>query len=316
MSDELNATNSIIYTYNEGIKWHECLFSNETLRVTRIISDPQLSLVRFLLYGTRGNNNNKGVIITLDFDPLHPRNCKGWENPGDPFSDYEIWEPSDAKGDRCLLGRRTQFVRRKKEAECDNPPEFVSRPHIIKNCSCTEENYECDHCYKRSAAGTCEIDRQTCPNYDPQKQPEICITSWFQTQGYRKVPGDSCDTKTGVDHEPLVRKCITNQTIYVEVTKDSGPDALLISLPILLVVIIIVISLYIFSAKNLGVRDCLLKIVPESVLPKYSPAPIIYTKVNMDFNDDDLQEDAQEFDDSDLDEKLEHSDEKKSQDSV
>src|SRR4051812_9696185 len=95
----------------------------------------------FLIHGKRAE---KGVIVQIDFADVHENDCVGYDAPDTLASNYETWEPSDSRvNNHCLLGRRTQYVRRKRTALCDNPVAIdTTKATIIKNCSCTEENYQ------------------------------------------------------------------------------------------------------------------------------------------------------------------------------
>jgi hypothetical protein len=150
-----------------------------------------------------------GVLVHLDFTGVHEGNCVGERLPGAPNSDYEIWEPSDVNdGDHCLLGRTMKYIRRKRDSKCIIPSEIVqSDVVIIRNCTCALINYECDYCFEMNVSGLCEPDPE-CGSYNPHQQPDPCDEVWYDTQGYRKVPGDSCDVENGVNLLPIRKPCV------------------------------------------------------------------------------------------------------------
>lgn len=101
-------------------------------------------------------------MLHVDFSDMHPRECKGVENPNDPQSDYEFYKPHSYESDRCLLGRYeflmtgiiltfriVEYTRRKADNACFNPIEAQSRPIKIANCACTFADYTCDLYFER-----------------------------------------------------------------------------------------------------------------------------------------------------------------------
>jgi hypothetical protein len=80
--------------------------------------------MKILVYGA-------GVVVGVDMDDLHQRKCIGWDDAEAPGSDYELWTPMDG----CLFGRRTTYVRRKREAQCYNP-QTLDRVVSEEACTC------------------------------------------------------------------------------------------------------------------------------------------------------------------------------------
>jgi hypothetical protein len=278
LADDRRATNILHYTWNEGISVHQCLFNDEAIEVINIDSDPLLQSTRFLLTGMRGNSF---VLVSLNFDDLHEKYCEGINEPDTQSSDYETWEPSDSRGDLCLLGRKTAYVRRKQEKECLNPDQFTTIKHVIENCSCTEENYECDYCYIRNDIGECVLDTETCSTYDPYTPPAICVGTWERSQGYRRVPGDTCDHVLGIDHTPVVEDCPgQGSTTTDHQTNDFLAEAIIITLPLFGSIAFIASILYYCSGKNEKVRSCLRICLSEDLLPSYT-----YLDPNADLSD-------------------------------
>eukprot|EP01129_Flabellula_baltica_P006302 TRINITY_DN2345_c0_g1_i1.p1 TRINITY_DN2345_c0_g1~~TRINITY_DN2345_c0_g1_i1.p1 ORF type:complete len:755 (-),score=150.26 TRINITY_DN2345_c0_g1_i1:23-2287(-) len=288
LADDQDITNNLLYSFDEGLTLNTCNFTTieEGVDIYDILSDPLMSSTRFLMVGMR---NRKSIIISLNFDSVHERFCSGWDKPEEIGSDYELWEPSDSKGDMCLLGRRTSYVRRKRDSNCLNPPDFVSRKHVLQNCSCTAENYECDYCFVRNENQECVLDKETCPSFDPSAEPETCIDKYGQTQGYRKVPGDSCDVSTGLDLTPVVHDC-QSETVIINVNDDTITAIIIVSLPVFGILVLSVSIIYFCTGKNEKVRGCATMCVPEGALPK-----IEYGQLPMEFGDD-LEADASMID--------------------
>jgi len=80
-------------------------------------------------------------------------------------------------------------LRRKQGPICLNP---ANLNHIVStvNCNCTELDYECDFGYE---LGQFSSKCVPMPDYPPSA-PSSCPpgTSYLQSQGYRKVPSDTC----------------------------------------------------------------------------------------------------------------------------
>jgi len=138
----------------------------------------------------------------FDFSGLHERFCNLPNMPGTPNSDYELWTPTTADGN-CLLGRKTQYARRKQDRECFNGIEHEPVT-VVENCPCTREDYLCDYCFETKPADQDAGNFQPCVLDDDCKAngynviyetaPSTCkVGEMFNlTQGYRLASGDSC----------------------------------------------------------------------------------------------------------------------------
>lgn len=96
---------------------------------------------------------------------------------------------------------KTKYHRRKREAECFNAETF-ERPIFSTNCECTMSDYECDVGYKKTGGGYCVPDENL---HTLNKDHKNCDGIDFESQGYRKVPGDSCIG--GIDLNPRAKSC-------------------------------------------------------------------------------------------------------------
>ena len=107
-----------------------CNFTDETTNVTieNVITPVSFRSDKFLLYGslrvcdscmflTRNDvrygdmiinqDYHTGVLFSLDFEHLHPRECVGADTPGTVGSDFEEWEVSN--GSVCTMGMHTKY---------------------------------------------------------------------------------------------------------------------------------------------------------------------------------------------------------------
>lgn len=204
LAPDQKATDEVYYTWNEGLSWHTLDIPNGKMEVTNIMIEPDATSQIFILYGTKMNDKQQemGVIVSLDFTGLHEPQCKGADKPDTPESDYEIWTPYDGRhGEECLMGRKIQYHRRKRESECFNGEPF-ERGIYTQHCQCTEEDYECDYGFFRIGDGPCQSVKPI--NYSA---PDSCVPGrmYHVSQGYRKVAGNSC--LGGVSHDPISLKC-------------------------------------------------------------------------------------------------------------
>ncbi|MFM7852336.1 MAG: hypothetical protein ACKO96_10585, partial [Flammeovirgaceae bacterium] len=133
-----------------------------------------------------------GVIIGVDFSSLNIHPCRNPNNPNDLSSDYEIWTPNDGRGGNteCLMGKKTVFVRRKREIECYNGIDF-ERGKNVEQCQCSDEDYECDVGFTRLLPNdpcTPISDESPLLRNSP---PSPCVGYYTISKGYRKVPGNA-----------------------------------------------------------------------------------------------------------------------------
>lgn len=206
VGDVHKPTSIIKYSWDEGSNWQEHTISDDKINIENIVTEPNGISQQFLVYGTiNKKGTKKGVVIRIDFSNLHEPQCKLPESPDSKESDYEKWSPTDGKeGHECLLGKKYVYIRRKKDAQCYNGLTYEKKV-ITSNCQCTEEDYECDTGYGRSSPGA------PCTLLNGQKEnqvhepPAVCVGYYTISQGYRKIPGDTCEG--GVQYEPYIIRC-------------------------------------------------------------------------------------------------------------
>jgi hypothetical protein len=196
------ATTDVMYSWNEGMTWETLTISEEPVEIRNIIIEPSNTAEKFIIYGRTTESPRKGFMAAIDFSPLHKRWCQGIENPDTPESDYETWTPNGFVSAHCLLGRRINYIRKKRDAECFNSEEH-ERWSIQEFCECTEEDWECDFGFFRKELAS------ACVSQDGKEvnttAPEECPDYYHITQGYRKIAGDTC--VGGVSHEPIKVSC-------------------------------------------------------------------------------------------------------------
>ena len=207
LADDEKPSNSILYTWDEGLSWEEKKISDEKFLIRNIIIEPTSQSHNFIIYGESMKGGvKKGISIGLNFGSVYDR-CKYPEKAGSAESDYEIWSPSDGRaGVECLLGHKIQIVRRKRESKCVNTEKFERK--ITKlNCDCTELDYMCDMGYQRSEPGSpcTRIGDGKIDETVINKPPLDCKGTYKISKGYRRIPGDTCIN--GVKYDPIVLPC-------------------------------------------------------------------------------------------------------------
>lgn len=227
MADDQHPTDTILYTWDEGLQWQELRVSNEKLMIRNIVIEPSSISQNFVVYGesTTKKGKKSGVVIGLNFSLLNERRCTGADMPDSKESDYETWSPSDNRSNsnsldtnnsnNCLMGRKTIYVRRKQDAECFNGLDY-ERKTIVSNCECTEKDYECDEGFYRPENGegctpvkhendTINAKDKTTLEGEVHKPPKDCSGYFTISKGYRKIPGNTC--VNGIKFDPIVVPC-------------------------------------------------------------------------------------------------------------
>jgi hypothetical protein len=201
------ATDVVFYSWNEGLTWQNLTISEDPVEITNIITEPSNKAEKFIIYGRSvgksSKSTSKGVVIAIDFMNVHQRWCERPDKPDTDGSDYELWTPNGRISPQCLMGHKTTYVRRKRDAACFNNEEW-DRWYYFEICQCTEEDWECDVGFSRKDNGPCTSENGTDTKIPPPP-PETCNGYYDWSQGYRKIAGDTC--KGGVNHDPIKIPC-------------------------------------------------------------------------------------------------------------
>ncbi len=210
IADDKNPTNSIFFSWDEGLTFEELRITDEKILISNIIIEPTSTSQHFIVYGESNSKKGakKGVVIGLDFSSLHEPQCRNPENPDTAESDYEKWTPNDGRGGKdCLLGHKVTYIRRKREALCYNGLDYEKKI-TIENCHCTEDDYECDFGFERAGPGEPCISSRGMDKVLPFElhvPPTDCKGLYTISKGYRKIPGDTCIN--GVKFDPILIPC-------------------------------------------------------------------------------------------------------------
>lgn len=148
LANDVDSTNTLLYSYDEGNSFKEYKMSKKPFTVENIVIEPTASAKEFIVYGYRDGD---GVAVYVNFAEMHERQCQGEGSPDTAKSDYESWTPSDGRtGGRCILGRSTNYLRRKQSSRCFNAAK-LSHEITQQHCQCTWNDFECDYGYERKS---------------------------------------------------------------------------------------------------------------------------------------------------------------------
>jgi hypothetical protein len=189
------ATNSLQYSWDEGLNWIGCNFTNTPLHIENLITETQFASQSFLLYGSKQNaaGDTVGVLFSTNFDGLHQRTCQGEDRPDTADSDYETFDV-EFESSKCILGMDTVYVRRKRDAKCFNPDNRSVDKRSFQACVCTRDDFECGPCYKfDSSINDCkQMDNCKFPTQQEQCEQACYYYDDVSQIKYMRIAGDKC----------------------------------------------------------------------------------------------------------------------------
>uniref|UniRef100_T1IZM8 Sortilin-related receptor n=1 Tax=Strigamia maritima TaxID=126957 RepID=T1IZM8_STRMM len=183
------STNELIYSVDEGESWETLKFSNQSIRVYGLMTEPGEKTTTFTLFGSLPNTH-QWLIITIDLKPA-------FEGKKCTSEDYKSWSPSDgltSEYRHCLLGQEEIYQRRISTRKCYNGRDY-ERVVTVETCECRFEDFECDVGFKMEEKKQRFCVHDNSSNIDPFAIPESCKSGSFfnRSKGYRKIPGDVCE---------------------------------------------------------------------------------------------------------------------------
>ncbi|KAG2114629.1 uncharacterized protein F5147DRAFT_834477 [Suillus discolor] len=189
-------TDHVLFTTDEGLTWREFKFTTEKIRVRDIVTVPEDTSRKFMLLG-RYPATTSSVIVHLDFSPLTHKKCLvDNETPG--HDDFELWSPSEERDSLCLFGRQTLYHRRKRDVNCVVGDTPKALDNIVRNCTCTLEDFECEFNYVRNGEGKCVL----VPGTTPRPPDDSCRNGedyWYERTPYHKVLYSTCEGGNRID---------------------------------------------------------------------------------------------------------------------
>jgi len=282
LADQQSATSNILFSWNEGLNFTECKFTtNGDVEVTNIVVDPLWDGEQFILYGNR-QGDMRGLVVHINFRDLHERTCTGIETPGTPSSDYEYWTPTPQGSVSCMLGKITQYIRRKRDRECFNPAH--QKPAVLTlHCPCTRADYICDYCFELDTnTNNCTL---ACSNYHPDEAPVDCNGTFLSSRGYRLIPGDTCDFTKGVDLQPEYLLCAEHPPGHGKM--GAGTLALIMLFLAIIIVALIGVAV-VYTVKKTKKPESLYAIIHRlSTFTSSKAKHSSYARLNVDEGEDD-----------------------------
>ncbi|XP_048254148.1 sortilin-related receptor-like isoform X1 [Haliotis rufescens] len=197
---QYDVTDTVYYSVDEGSNWIAKKFTNTSIRIYGILTEPGEATTVFSVFGSH-TGRHSWLISQLNMTNVLKSKCKD-----DAYKMWSFTMVNDTKG--CLLGRRTQYRRRIKQTVCYNGYDYEQEIRL-ENCPCTRMDYECDFGFiQRNMSYDC-IQDQHVNAADIHHVPSPCppTTYYPYTRGYRKVAGDTC--RDGDEHRfaPLRYSC-------------------------------------------------------------------------------------------------------------
>ncbi|KAI5121770.1 hypothetical protein M0805_009581 [Coniferiporia weirii] len=192
IANDEEPTDHVLFSIDEGISWREYKFtSREKVRVKSIVTVPQDTSRKFILFGYYPRSVRSAVAIHLDLSSVTRTQCVlDLENPVN--DDFEYWSPAEEREERCLFGRQTLYHRRIRNRNCyiGNQPKIAEK--IVSNCACTDADFECEFNHVRNSAGECVL----VTGASPMPNDDTCPYGedfWYERTPYRKIPYSSCE---------------------------------------------------------------------------------------------------------------------------
>lgn len=190
------ATNKLSYSLDEGNKWHDYKFADDPIHILDLATVPSDTSRKFLIFGATDTHKRTLLSYSIDFTNIHKRQCQIDLDKPDS-DDFEYWSPyHPSSGDKCLFGHEAKYLRRAMgHNDC-----FIGKApltegfKVVRNCSCTRRDFECDYNYVMDADKTCKLVHGLSPS---DRKIEMCkkpnAFEYTETTGYRKIPISTCE---------------------------------------------------------------------------------------------------------------------------
>ncbi|CAN3357271.1 vacuolar protein sorting/targeting protein VPS10 [Diutina catenulata] len=188
------ATSELQYSLDQGKSWQTYKFADHDIEVADLATSTRDTSMKFVLWALGSNTE----AYTVDFSDLWDTQCSlDLEHPDS--DDFDYWAPPYTG---CMFGHQAQYLRKSTGTAC-----FVGEAplkdgfKVLKNCSCTRQDYECDYNFYRDPAdNTCKLVEGLSPQ---DRKEQLCAKpgafEYFRPTGYRKLPLSTCSG--GVNYE-------------------------------------------------------------------------------------------------------------------
>jgi hypothetical protein len=112
------------------------------------------------------------------------------------------------------MGVKTWYWRRKADAECMVREAFKDPQKTDEVCACTDEDFECDFNYVLTNGECVLAGKEIMPEGSCKKEGDTYLGS----SGYRKIPGNSCDSDRGLKKDDPKTKTCTALAVPTDIT--------------------------------------------------------------------------------------------------
>eukprot|EP00794_Sanderia_malayensis_P010865 gene10865-12020_t len=191
------------YSWDDAQSWHTYKFTKTKIRVYGLLTEPGEHTTVFTIFGSYPQEHS-WLIVQVDM-----RDVLGSQCTQNQYKNWTVVSPAKDTFN-CLLGKRQMFEKRAPLERCFNGMDY-DRPVTMTNCPCTREDFECDVGF-RELYGKCVYDPSS--GLNPHTRPLRCPPGTFynQTQGYRKVSGDTCSGGQARQFLPNTSACPLPET--------------------------------------------------------------------------------------------------------
>ncbi|AET40578.1 type I sorting receptor Ecym_6195 [Eremothecium cymbalariae DBVPG len=190
---DIQETNTLTYSIDGGKTWDNYQFAEQKVMVKDIVTVPQDSSMRFLLIAkSKSITGEKTKTYAISFAHIFKRACN--IDPGNKENTDLEYFPVLHPGSDCLFGHKAEVLKKINHDCYIGSPPLKERYKIVKNCSCTRSDFECDYNFYKASDGTCKLVK----GFDPNEPKEVCekdrsLIEYFEPTGYRKIPFSTCN---------------------------------------------------------------------------------------------------------------------------
>ncbi|KAJ1734517.1 vacuolar protein sorting/targeting protein PEP1 [Coemansia biformis] len=199
-------TDKATYSLDGGSSWQTASLGVR-MRVTALLADDEGLSPTVLAVGSvhGGSHEGEQALVAIDFAQAWSRQCSVDASDPKPNNDMEKFVLGAHGDSGCVMGHRSDYVRRKPSAQCAMRLSRVLLPRQ-EDCECAPHDFECDYNYAPNDAGGCTLaGAEVVPKGECQHPGD----HYMGSSGYRLVPGDTCARRRGKNmlDEPIKRPC-------------------------------------------------------------------------------------------------------------
>lgn len=251
--DAKEQTDTLSYSLDEGQTWKDYKFAESPVRIMDLATVPSDTARKFVIFAYLTQDRKSTLSFSIDFTGIFSRQCQlDLDNPD--HDDFEYWTPTHPMlPDDCLFGHESRYLRRASGHEdCFiGAAPMLEGFKVIRNCSCTRRDYECDYNHFRDNDNTCKLVRGYTPT---SRKDEDCVKpgafEYFEPTGYRKIPISTCEGGKEFDKWDS-KPCPGKEKEY---NKEHGQEVKGAKLTMLVIVPLLVFVLATWFVYDRGIR--------------------------------------------------------------